>query len=124
MNKLEAKIENIKSDEIHDLLIEMINEVENDMKIYDIKKKFLKKRNDLLAPRFSYRTGELLHYIYIKSNKDIIRLEAVKLLEECFSKCNRTVLYYINLYDLKAIINRHKEEKIWCIQLANIKETC
>ncbi len=124
MKLLETEIKVIKSDEIHDLLINMINEVESDMKIYEFKTIAFRKRNKLLTPRFSYRTGELLHYMYIKSNKDITRLEAVKLLEECFSQCTRTVLNYINLSDLKAIIYRHKEEKIWCIQLANIEKTC
>nr|WP_312579571.1 hypothetical protein [Sedimentibacter sp.] len=118
--KIENTVENKESDEIHDLLIEMINEVENDMKIYEVKKIAFWKRNNLLTPKLSYRTSELLDYMYIKTNKDIKRLVAVKLLEECFSQCTRTVVYYINLYDLKAIIYRHKEEKIWCIQLANI----
>lgn len=108
-----------QSDEMHDLLIEMINEVERDMEIYKIKIRPLKKANKLLKPSMAYRTGELLHYLYIMCNKEVKKLKAMHILEEFFFQCTRTALYYINLEDLKTIILRHKDEKIWCIGIEN-----
>ena len=87
------------SDEMHDLLIEMINEVGRDMEVYEIRKKPFEKRNESLRPSMAYRTADLLSYIY--------------------KKCTRAVLYYINLEDLKTIILRHRNEKVWCICIEN-----
>lgn len=101
---------------MHDLLIEMINEVEKDMEVYKVKKKLFRNENNLLCPTKAYRTSELLKYMYIKASKDSLRLEALVLLEECFKYCTRNVLYFINIGDLKNIIYRHKEEDKWCIQ--------
>ncbi len=108
-----------QSDEMHDLLIEMINEVEKDMEIYEIRKKPFKKGSKLLRPSMAYRTGELLHYMYIKCNKESKKLKAMHILEECFYQCTLTILYYINLEDLKTIVLSHKEKNIWPLYVEN-----
>lgn len=112
------------TDEIHELLIEMINEVERDMKIYKITVKPLKKTNELLRPSMAYRTGELLHYMYINCNKEVKKLQAIHILEECFFQCTKISLYYINLEDLKTILLRHRDEKVWCIGIENSSDIC
>jgi len=113
-----------QSDELHDLLIDMINEVEKDMEVYEIRKRLFKKRNNLLKPSMAYRTGELLHYMYIKCNENVKKLQAMHILEDCFQQCTRAVLYYINLKDLKTIILRHKDENEWCISIENNSDIC
>jgi hypothetical protein len=107
------------SDEMHDLLIEMINEVGRDMEVYEIRKKPFEKRNESLRPSMAYRTADLLSYIYKKCNKENKKLQAIHILEKCFFQCTRAVLYYINLEDLKTIILRHRNEKVWCICIEN-----
>ncbi len=106
----------ISKDEMHDLVIDMINEIEQDMEIYEIKEKPFKKRNKSLRPSMAYRTADLLSYMYEKCNKESKRLQAIHILEECFQQCTLTALYYINLDDLKLLINYHKEKNIWRIQ--------
>ncbi|GEM_PF-1783335 len=108
--------DNTNSDELHDLLIEMINEVKKDMEIYEIREKQFKKRNKLLRPSMAFRTGELLPYMYEKCNKESKKLKAMHILEECFHQCTLTALYYINLEDMRLLIKYHKERNIWRIQ--------
>lgn len=114
----------ISEDDMHDLVVKMLNEVEKDMEIYEIREKPLKKGNTGLKPAKAYRTGELLHYMYIKCNGDAKKLKAMHILEECFYQCTRTALYYINLKDLKTIILRHKDKKVWSINVENIRDIC
>jgi len=107
----------ISKDEMHDLVIDMINEIEQDMEIYEIKEKPFKKRNKSLRPSISYRTGQLLSYMYKKCNQESKKLQAMHILEECFQQCILTALYYINLEDLRCLIKYHKEKGIWRIRI-------
>lgn len=108
-----------QSDEMHDILINMINEVKKDMEIYEIMIKPFKKANKLLRPTMAYRTGELLSYMYEKCNKGSKRIKAMHILEECFYQCTLTAFYYINLDDLQTLIKYHKEKEIWRIRIIN-----
>ncbi|WMJ77863.1 hypothetical protein RBQ61_02745 [Sedimentibacter sp. MB35-C1] len=110
--------------DLHDLLIEMINEVEKDMEIYEIRKKTFKKRNKLLRPSMAFRSGDLLSYMYQKCNEERKRLQAMHIIEECFYKCTLTALYYINLDDLRTLIKFHKEKKIWRIRIEKTSNMC
>lgn len=113
----------ISKDEMHDLVIEMINEVERDMGIYEIRTKQL-KRDKILRPSMSYRTGELLSYMYKKCNQESKKLQAMHILEECFQQCTLTALYYINLEDLRCLIKYHKEKGIWRIRIERSMDLC
>lgn len=111
------QINEIKENAVHDLLIEMISEVEKDMEVYEIKKKPFKEKNTILRPSMAYRTADLLDYMYKKCNKENRKLRAMQLLEECFNKCTLTALHYINLYDLRLLIKYHKEKGLWRIRI-------